>query len=201
MRKEFMRKFEHMRSGSKMRRWRAISFALLLCCVGMLGCVEPSRPSSSTEPNISAPLGDEGLAQFDTLITPAFVFLDNHERSLYDVLPATTTGRQRGYGFSLKRQPGMDESRHFHIITVTLTRNETSATSSEQPEKLASIGGPNGSFIDAHAQTADHTYDVRVTLGSLLPTSVNVQNVDIADIANRVARLYDTRHSPTARLG
>ena len=118
------------------------------------------------------------------------MFPNRAQRGLYRMLPPVTENGQRTYVFQLVGQPGMDEARHFNLVTITWARGGQFVKSRDSATALSGVGGPGGGFVDAFAQTDDGAYDVRVTQGSLLPDSVNVPAFDVAGAAAEMVRLY-----------
>ena len=51
-------------------------------------------------------------------------------------------------------------------------------------------GGPNGSFVEKVAQTPDRAYDVRVTLGELLPNTAKTATLDLDTLTQRLLDEY-----------
>jgi hypothetical protein len=105
---------------------------------------------------------------------------------LYEAQAPANEGEQRSYTFALKPQAGMNPTRHFQIVTVTWTRMNSTAKPRGSSAAISGTGGPNGSFVERMAQTRDHRYDVRVTLGELLPNTARSAAVDVAQIADRL---------------
>jgi hypothetical protein len=155
---------------------------LFLCCLWLAGCGRPAAPET---PPATAALAEADIALFDRLVTAESVFPDPRQRALYRMLPPVSEDGQRAYAFQLMQQPGMEEPRHFHLITITWARGGQPAAA------LSSVGGPAGGFVDASAQTHDRAYHVRVSLGELLPDSVHIPSFDVEKAAANLAKLYD----------
>jgi hypothetical protein len=105
------------------------------------------------------------------------------------MLPPVSEEGRRTYAFQLNPQPGMEEPRHFSLITITWARGGQEAAG------LSGVGGPGGGFVDAFAQTHDRAYHVRVSLAELLPNGVLVSRFDVEKTAADLAKLYDTNTS------
>jgi hypothetical protein len=153
-----------------------------VCCVWLAGCGRPAAPDT---PATTAALAAADIALFDRLVTAESVFPDPRQRALYRMLPPVSEPGQRSYAFQLNPQPGMEETRHFHLITITWARGDQPAAA------LSGVGGPAGGFVDASAQTHDRAYHVRVSLGELLPDSVHIPSFDVEKAAANLAKLYD----------
>jgi hypothetical protein len=189
-----------MRIGSAGSRWGRLSVLLLALFMGLAGCgeqavPEPSAKPGSLSPTAQSPSVEQDFARFDRLVTLESVFPDRVQRSLYRMLPPVTENAQRAYTFQLVPQAGMNEARHFNLVTIVWARGGTFVKSKGSPVVLSSTGGPNGGFIDAVAQTEDHAYDVRVTQGMLLPDSVDPPVFDVEKVAADMIRLYKAQGS------
>jgi len=187
------------------RRWEAGGFTnvflaaviLLPYSVGLTGCGNRSDQASSAKsgassssvspPSISA---EADFALLDRLVTAESVFPDRAQRGLYRMLPPVTENGQRSYTFQLNAQSGMDETRHFNLVTITWARGGELLQSSGLVAAPSGTGGPGGGFVDAFARTDDHAYDVRVSQGSLLPDSVDLPAFDVTRAAANMVRLY-----------
>jgi hypothetical protein len=162
---------------------------VLLACGSLLAAcadVAVSAPAASAAREL-------GTRRLDSLVTAEALFPDAAQRRLYRVLPPVTDQARRSYAFQLLPQPGMDPVRHFHLITVTWV---PAGQLSKAPGICAAgvgTGGPGGGFVDACVQTADRAWDVRVTLGSLLPAGVQVPDFDVAAAADGLLRRYQER--------
>lgn len=162
--------------------WYRSGVLLLACCIWLAGCGQPPAPE---RPATTAALAEADIALFDRLVTAESMFPDPRQRSLYRMLPPVSEGGQRAYTFQFIPQPGMDEARHFNLITVTWARGGPSAAA------LSGVGGPGGGFVDASAQTHDRAYHVRVSLGESMPNSVHVPSFDVEKAAADLAKRYD----------
>ena len=166
------------------------STLLLACCAVLAGCAEPvAQPSLAA----AAPSAEADFARFDRLVTPESVFPDPALRGLYRMLPPMTENGQRSYVLQLRAQPGMNEARHFQLITITWARGGRWVQAPGSAAALSGTGGPGGGFVSAYAQTEDRAYDVRVTLGSLLADSVKLPDFDVAATAAEMVRLYKSK--------
>lgn len=190
-----------MRIGSAGSRWGSLSVLLLALSRGLAGCGEQAVPEPSPKPGSLSPTGqspsvEEDFALFDRLVTLESVFPDRLQRGLYRMLPPVTENGQRAYTFQLVPQAGMNEARHFNLVTITWARGGEFVKSQGPAAAVPSgIGGPGGGFIDAVAQTADRAYDVRVTQGMLLPDSVDLPAFDVEKVAADMIRLYQVQGS------
>lgn len=142
-----------------------------------------------------AATGDADFTQFDRLVTPESVFPDRAQRALYRMLPPVSEKGQRAYAFQLIPQAGMNEARHFNLVTVTWARGGqlVKLQASAGP---SGVGGPGGGFVDAFAQTDDRAWDVRVTQGMLLPDGVDVPAFDVEKAATEMVRRYNAQSIP-----
>ena len=166
----------------------------LACCASLAGCGEPAKleppaKAGAPSPGAPSPSANADLALFDRVVTAESVFPKRAQRGLYRMLPPVTENGQRTYASQLLGQPGMDEARHFNLVTITWARGGQLVKSPDSATALSGVGGPGGGFVDAFARTDDGAYDVRVTQGSLLSDSVNVQAFDVARAAAEMVRL------------
>lgn len=165
-----------------------------LLCVALLGAGGSPASGVPAAAGASAPTATAGgFRRFDSLVTAETVFPDNVQRQLYRVLPPVTDHGRRSYAFQLLAQPGMDPVRHFQLVTVTWARGGQLTKAPDTCASPGGAGGPGGGFADACAQTADRAWDVRVTLGSLLPDSVRAPDFDVSAAAANMVRLYQAR--------
>jgi hypothetical protein len=175
---------------------------VLLACCALLDCggesarQELPAKAGSQSPNAPSPSAEADFGLFDGLVSPESVFPDRNQRGLYRMLPPVTENGQRTYTFQLSGQPGMDEARHFNLVTITWARRGQLVKSPGSSVAPSGVGGPSGGFVDAFAQTDDGAYDVRVTQGSLLPDTVNLPAFDVAKTASEMVRLYRAQSLP-----
>lgn len=146
-------------------------------------CRDPESPPA-------APSLERDAAIFDRIVVAETVFPDPRVRASYDAQPPRVENGLRGYAFQLRTQPGMEEGRHFQIVGVTWAARVEPAGEAATGE-VTGTGGPGGGFVEAAATTADRLYDVRVSLGTLLPNSVQVESIDVRATAQALARRYD----------
>jgi len=153
----------------------------------------PAVVSAPVAPGAAAPAALADVALFDRFVNVETVFPDPAVRARYRAQPPVTENGQRSYAFQLLPQSGMDEKRHFGLVTITWARGGSFV----KPGAAApsGVGGPGGGFIDAFAQTADGAYDVRVTQGMLLPAGVELPAFDIRKAAADMVRLYQAQQS------
>jgi hypothetical protein len=169
---------------------RAAAAAAFL--VAAYSCAQPSTPAPEPVAPVmtSAQPGDTSL--LDRVTTLETLFPNDSDRMLYETKEAATEGGHRTYTFALKPQPGMDPARHFQIATITWMRVEAAAKPAPQNPGAIGTGGPNGSFVERTARTRDNKYDMRVTLGELLPSTVKTASIDLAQVAVRLVDRYAT---------
>ncbi len=160
---------------------------LLAGCIWLAGCARPTDHGTPAKATVSSPL-EADCAIFDRLVTAEALFPDPAQRELYRMLPPVTENGQRTYTFRLKSQPGLDEKRHFDLITVTWAPGGKLGKS--KGAGISGAGGPGGGFLDAFAQTFDGKYDVRVSRGMLLSAACQVPDFDVAKAAATMASLY-----------
>lgn len=129
--------------------------------------------------------------RIDALVTPALIFPAPEQRKLFDVQSPTTEGAARTYGFVLRTQPGMVPPRHFCLVSVMFSHASPTEDAASSPTS-SSTAGPNGSFMDASAQTMDHAYRVRVSLAMLLPVGVQVPTFDPMKTLTELLRRYES---------
>ena len=130
--------------------------------------------------------GVEGLQLFDKVVRAGVVFPDAAQRALYKELPVQTIRGARVYGFALQPQPGMQHDRHFHIVSVAVSRVGDRADAG--PEGLSL--GPNGGFWEKAIRTADGRYEIRMSEGMLLPDSVKVPEFDLGRAAQAISSQF-----------
>lgn len=133
--------------------------------------------------------------RIDALVTPELIFPVAEQRSLFDAHPPAMASDARIYGFELRTQPTMVAPRHFCLVSVTFTHASPTEDVPSSPA-LSSTAGPNGSFVDASARTADRAYRVRVSQAVLLPVSVRIPPFDPMKTLAELLRRYE---STTAR--
>lgn len=179
-----------------------VALLLLAVAVGhsLVGCgdagTQPQREPVASPVSVSAPAAPSAdLAKFDRFVSAETVFPDPAVRARYRALVPVTENRQRSYAFQLLPQPGMDEKRHFGLVTVTWARGGSFVKVPGASVAPAGVGGPGGGFVDAFAQTADGAFDVRVTQGMLLPAGVELPAFDIQKAAAEMVRLYQVQQS------
>jgi hypothetical protein len=135
-----------------------------------------SAPKAEAPPTpaVEAP-PTKDLTFFDDIVTPEAVFPDPVARALYEVQPPITSEKGwRSYAFVLPQQQGMNPNRHFHIISVIC------APAGTFHQGLGGTGGPGGGFVDWGAHTPDGKYDLRITIGMLLPDTVVLPEFDFS---------------------
>lgn len=126
---------------------------------------------------------------FDRLVTPESVFPDSAQRKQFQLLPPSGSADERSYVFQFIPVKGMNASRHFLLLTITWTK----ATSPKDAQPvLLGVGGPGGGFVDAVAQTDDHIWNLRVSLGSLMPAGVEAPEIAPVQIASELLRIYQS---------
>jgi hypothetical protein len=130
--------------------------------------------------------GAEGLQLFDKVVRAEVVFPDAAQRALYKELPVQTVRGDRLYGFELQPQPGMQQNRHFHIVSVAVSRVGAHADAGLEGLSF----GPNGGFWEKVVRTADGRYDIRMAEGMLLPDSVKVPEFDLGRAAQAISGRY-----------
>ena len=183
-------------AGIRSRAWRGAASGLLLVAALVAACAGPAPSGLAASARAPAPAAvpaDGGFGRLDSLVTAETVFPDSTQRALYRVLPPVTEGGRRSCAFQLLAQPGMNPMRHFQLVTVTWARGGQFVAAPGACAALSGSAGPGGSFVDACAQTVDRAWDVRVSLGTLLPNSVNVPDFDVAGAAAALVRLYKAR--------
>jgi hypothetical protein len=164
-----------------------LAFSLLLSSCGNS---EPSPAQQPIEATPSSSLTEADIALLDRVTTLEAVVPDAAERALYMTNESITEGAQRSYTFGLKPQASMDPARHFQIVSVAWARPGAFASDPSGDAGLSGTGGPNGGFVDQISRTPDGTYDVRVSLGELLPNDVRTAAVDPATVTRRVLDEY-----------
>jgi hypothetical protein len=146
----------------------------------------PARaPEPAREPGDADPTGDVAVL-FDQVVRAERVFPEAAQRALYEEISVQVVQGDRVYGFMLKPQPGMQENRHFHIITVAVARVDERAA----PPSARQTFGPNGGLWDVIVRTADGRYDIRLSEGMLLPDSVHLPRFDLARTAQALSSRY-----------
>jgi hypothetical protein len=165
----------------------AVACSLLLASCGNS---ESPRAQQPVEATPSSSLTETDIALLDKVTTLEAIVPDAAERILYTTNEAVTEGGQRSYTFGLKSQPTMDPARHFQIVSVAWARPGTFASDPSGDAGLSGTGGPNGGFVDQISRTPDGTYDVRVSLGELLPNDVRTAAVDPATVTRRLLDAY-----------
>lgn len=174
--------------------WLPLAAALGLSLAACGDAGTPPQAAPIAPPAVvSAPAAPVDVASFDRIVNAETVFPDPAVRARYRAQPPVTENGQRSYAFQLLPQPGMDEKRHFGLVTITWARGGSFV----KPGAAApsGVGGPGGGFIDAFAQTADGAYDVRVTQGMLLPAGIELPAFDIRKAAAEMVRLYQAQQS------
>jgi hypothetical protein len=131
------------------------------------------------------------LQSLDSLVALDLLFPQSNQRELFDAHLPTTEGDARTYEFELKPQPGMVQPRHFFLVLISFTHAPSSKASANAPS-LSSTAGPNGSFVEASATTADNVYQVRVSQAMLLPDSVQILSFDPMGVLTNVLHRYET---------
>lgn len=174
---------------------------LLAAAIGhsLAGCGDAGTPPHhvpvASPVSVAAPAAPADLATFDRFVSAETVFPDPAVRARYRALAPVTENRQRSYAFQLLPQPGMDEKRHFGLVTITWAPGGSFVKAPGAAAAPAGVGGPGGGFVDAFAQTADGAFDVRVTQGMLLPAGVDLPAFDIRKAAAEMVRLYQVQQS------
>jgi hypothetical protein len=165
----------------------ALGCALLLSSCGNS---EPSPAQPLVEVTPSSPLTEADITLLDKVTTLEAVVPDAAERALYMTNESITEGAQRSYTFGLEPQASMDPARHFQIVSVAWARPGAFASDRSGDAGLSGTGGPDGGFVDQISRTPDGTYDVRVSLGELLPNDVRTAAVDPATVTRRLLDAY-----------
>ena len=145
----------------------------------------PVDPASTAKATSGAAPLTPLAAAFDALVTAEALFPDPALRALYRVVAAETREEQRVYGFELEPQPGMEPTRHFHLVSIAISAAKGPLDSS--PTTLA---GPDGTFNELAVRTSDGRYDVSVSEGNLLPDSVDLPAFDLTRAARAIADRY-----------
>jgi hypothetical protein len=83
--------------------------------------------------------------------------------------------------------------RHFQLIMFTFACGGSLVKPGVAQPELSGTGGPNGGFVDASGQTADHAYDVSVSEAMLLPDTVQLADFDIHAALAGLLRRYEQR--------
>jgi hypothetical protein len=138
-----------------------------------------------------ASLSADEVALIDRVTTLETMIPDAAQRQLYAKNETVTENGQRSHTFVLKPQAGMDAARHFQIITVTWARPGTFSRAGASTAAVSGTGGPGGSFVEKTVQTPDRVYEVRVTLGELLPSRVQTGAIDLDVFIERVVDEYN----------
>ncbi|BDC49249.1 hypothetical protein F183_A15650 [Bryobacterales bacterium F-183] len=105
--------------------------------------------------------------------------------------PETAVGK-RGYTYEFVPAQGKLSEKQFQLVSITWSRRNP-ATSANSAPGTQGIGGPGGSFTDGTVQTADGSFDIRVTLGTLLPAEIQPPAFDPSAAAERIAAAYNAR--------
>jgi hypothetical protein len=159
----------------------------MLACITFLSIAACDKTDSSVQtetPPAPPPSVEAAKDIFDSIVTPEAVFPDPAVRALFELTPPETSEKGwRGYSFTLIQQPDMN-NRHFCIISVVW------APAGTFHQGFRGTGGPGGGFVDFSTQTSDGKYDLRVSLGDLLPNTVNVPEFDLDSIAERLLLHY-----------
>lgn len=128
---------------NKANIWSTLSvFAALAVC----GC--PQQKAQRVASYAGASPNDarkSALSDFDELITAASVFEGPAQMEQYELSPVTEDRGRRSYVFSLRQHPGMIKNRHFHLISVAVTRM---LGTTDAGNYVAGTGGPNGGFVE-----------------------------------------------------
>jgi hypothetical protein len=127
-------------------------------------------------------------ATFDALITAELLFSSSAQRARYRAVPPEMQEDRRVYGFELEPQPGMEPSRHFHVVSVTV--GPAKGALDTEPVTLT---GPSGAFTELAVRTSDGLYDVSVSEGNLLPDSIQSSPFDLPRAARSIADRYRAR--------
>jgi hypothetical protein len=162
-------------------------------CALLLSSCGNSEPSPAQQPVEAAPtssLSEADIALLDKVTTLEAVVPDAAERALYITNESITEGAQRSYTFGLKPQATMDPARHFQIVSVAWARPGSFASDRPGDSGLSGTGGPNGAFVEKVARTPDGGYDVRVSVGELLPNDVRTAAVDPDTLTRRLLDAY-----------
>jgi hypothetical protein len=170
--------------------------ATLVAAWLITGCAcagAPPQPAPSGAPPGASRGNPADTALLDRITTLETLFPEAADRDLYETHPVAE-GVQRSYTFALKSQPGFDPARHFQLVTVSWTPLDNAKPRGSGA--TTGTGGPDGSFVEQTAQTSDKKYDVRVTLGELLPANAKSATVDVAEIANRLVERYAQQTKP-----
>ncbi|MBC7928722.1 MAG: hypothetical protein H7039_24015 [Bryobacteraceae bacterium] len=145
-----------------------------------------------THPDLSATAGQpvsveqRESSRLDRITTLETVFPNASDRALYELITPATDGHQRSYSFALKQQVGMEVPRHFQLLTITWLH----PAHAKSAPATSSTGGPNGGFVEKIVHTPDGAYEIRITLGELLPETVRTATVDFDQIGKRLLDAY-----------
>jgi hypothetical protein len=165
---------------------RSAITGILACIAFITACTE--NPSSGAEAASTPPAtlaASNDLSFFDRIVTPEAVFPDPAERALFEAHPPETSENGwRGYAFSLIQQPGMNPNEDFCIVSVTWAPAGTFRQGS------SGLAGPGGGFADFVVRTPDDVYDLRISLGTLLPVEVDMPEFDPGATAERLLLRY-----------
>jgi hypothetical protein len=139
---------------------------------------ERSQADASNSTNV-------GLTLFDRVVSRDALFPEG-ERDLYQVMPAQEVQGKRVYAFLLKPQAGMDPSRHFHTVSIAVMPSAGALDGGS----VRGLAGPNGSFNQLDARTADGRFDLLLSQGGLLPEQVMPPAFDLTRAAQELANRY-----------
>lgn len=171
---------------------------LCLCSAGCQGSIhqEPQNRGRGQSPSVASS-GTTRLPKWlDRVVAKEIVFPHPGERALYRRLPTVTEEGRRSYSFALLPQPGMDAGRHFQLVTITWAPAGEFSGNRSLSASRSGVAGPDGALAETSAQTFDHALEVRVSLGSLLPSGVDVPTYDVEAAVARLLRGYQARAVP-----
>jgi hypothetical protein len=144
---------------------------------------DASAPPANAPERASPP---RDISFFSQIVTFETVFPDPAVRALHRMTPPETGNDGRyGYSFYLAKQPGMNETRHYSVLSIIWGP----AGTKELSGKLSGAAGPGGAFNEFVARTHDGLYDVRVIWSMLLPNTVYV-DIDVHDLADKMVQRY-----------
>ena len=163
----------------------AAGILAFIAFLSIAACTTTDPSPQAKVPPTSPAKATEDLSFFDSIVTPEAMLPDPAERALFEMLPPETFEKGlRGYGLALIQQPGMNPNRHFCIISATW------APAGTFHQGLGGLAGPGGGFVDWVVRTPDDKYDLRVTLGTLLPVEVDMPDIDLESTAKRLLLRY-----------
>lgn len=141
---------------------------LLSVLAGCSGCITKPTAPHAQQKELNASL-------FDHFVTPENVFPDSTQRAQFKMLSTSGSADERSYTFQFTPVKSMNTARHFLLLTIVVTRASSPKTGQVV---LSGTGGPGGGFVDAQGPTSDQMWNIRVSLGGLLPASISAPEID-----------------------